>query len=583
MTLKELKANILKALYDRYKDNKSVRIGFTELCNQYNIIYDNEKQLSAAFHDLNDKGYIKAFFSLGYDGDIVSFTPAGIEYVEEYLLTKEEKLADSFNDTTKVIKNGVKVDIESSEDGKKVEAKKNKTEKVTTDELFDTKENFKEIVDQGTDPCFGIDKLADCFIKQMDQIAVKSEDKFRMLGIFGPWGRGKTYFFNRIKKKIKERNIQKKNYKNYLSYHIVEFNAWKYQDTPAIWAYLYENLYNSINCWLRICFNAKLLWKRIMFIILVFFLAFLLNVLISTFISLDAQQYFKKLMLYLKIPLFWVTFLSSSFYAFIKKPIPVYKKIKKYIKRKSYNGVLGIQNDLENDIERLIKYIIPKPNKKQLILYVDDIDRCSTDKMLHIINSLRIILENKEIQKRLIVICSIDADKIKEGYCLSKNVERNDEKFTKEAREHLDKLFIFGVGLSPIDHEQQLEYLQHIMDLELNDKEKIKSTAPVSEYREEESLVAVSAAKETMIMDDNIMYRIIDEFLYENKDEVFTPRRLRIMYYRLLFANNILASSKMRMTKEIAKIILNKSINYEEINPNINKALSDVIPAVVPY
>lgn len=130
MTLKELKANILKALYDRYKDNKSVRIGFTELCNQYNIIYDNEKQLSAAFHDLNDKGYIKAFFSLGYDGDIVSFTPAGIEYVEEYLLTKEEKLADSFNDTTKVIKNGVKVDIESSEDGKKVEAKKIKRRKL---------------------------------------------------------------------------------------------------------------------------------------------------------------------------------------------------------------------------------------------------------------------------------------------------------------------------------------------------------------------------------------------------------------------------------------------------------------------
>ena len=605
MTLKELKVNILRALYQKYKDSDTTVISFAELCKKYNIIYDNSLQLYNAFKSLDNSGYVNVRFMQFYNGDVRELTPSGIEYVETYLLTGDEKLIGSLEDSAKLMKDGVEIDIESSEDDKKVEAKKNKTEKVTTDELFYTKENFKEIVDQGTDPCFGIDILADCFIKQMDQIAVKSEDKFRMLGIFGPWGRGKTYFFNRIKINIKERNslkakwfnninknkreninIQEKDDRNGLTYHIIEFNAWKYQDTPAIWAYLYENLYNSINRWLKISFYAKLFsWKRILFIIIAILVAWLLNLFINNIegISVDARNSFKDLMSYLQIPLYWITCILSIVYTLKNNPISVYKKIEKYIKRKSYNGILGIQNDLENDIEQLIKHIIPKPNKKQLILYVDDIDRCSTDKMLHILNSLRIILENKEIQKRLIVICIIDADKIKEGYCLSKNVERNDEKFTKEAREHLDKLFIFGVGLSPIDHEQQLEYLQHIMDLELNDKEKIKSTAPVSEYRKEESLVAVSAAKETMIMDDNIMYRIIDEFLYENKDEEFTPRRLRIMYYRLLFANNILASSKMRMTKEIAKIILNKSINYEEINPNINKALSDVIPAVVPY
>lgn len=289
-------------------------------------------------------------------------------------------------------------------------------------------------------------------------------------------------------------------------------------------------------------------------------------------------------MSYLQIPLYWITCISSIVYTLKNNPISVYKKIEKYIKRKSYNGILGVQNDLENDIEQLIKHIIPKPNKEQLILYVDDIDRCSTDKMLHILNSLRIILENKEIQKRLIVICSIDANKIKEGYCLSKNVERNNEKFTREAREHLDKLFIFGVGLPPIDHKQQLEYLQHIMDLDLKDEEKIESTTPISVFREEGSWVAVSDTAEPQIMDDNTIYRIIDEFLSGNNNEIFTPRKLRIMYYRLLYANNILSSKKIGITKEIAKMILKKSINYEEkINININKSLSDVIPTVVPY
>lgn len=605
MTLKEVKANILKALYDRYKDNKSVKIGFTELCKLYNIMYDNDKQLSAAFHDLNDLGYIKAFFYVGDNGDVVSFTPAGIEYVEEYLLTKEEKLADGLDATTKMIKNTDKIDIEPLENNDNNLEKENKNETLVG-EFFYTKTNFKEIVDQGTSPCFGIDILADCFIKQMDQIAVKSEDKFRMLGIFGPWGRGKTYFFNRIKINIKKRNslktkwynninknkrekikIQEKNDRNDLTYRIIEFNAWKYQDTPAIWAYLYENLYNSINYWLKISFYIKLFsWKRILFIVIAILAAWLLNLFINNIecISVDSRKNFKYLMSYLQIPLYWITCISSIVYTLKNNPISVYKKIEKYIKRKSYNGILGVQNDLENDIEQLIKHIIPKPNKEQLILYVDDIDRCSTDKMLHILNSLRIILENKEIQKRLIVICSIDANKIKEGYCLSKNVERNNEKFTKEAREHLDKLFIFGVGLPPIDHRQQLEYLQHIMDLDLKDEEKIESTTPISVFREEGSLVAVSDTADPQIMDDNTIYRIIDEFLSGNNNEIFTPRKLRIMYYRLLYANNILSSKKIGITKEIAKMILKKSINYEEkINININKSLSDVIPTVVPY
>lgn len=582
MTLKEIKANILKALYDRYKDNKSVKISFTELCKQYNIIYDNDKQLSAAFHDLNDMGYIKAFFYIGDNGDVVSFTPAGIEYVEEYLLTKEEKLADSFDATTKMIKQGAKIDIEPLE---KDENNIEEENKKVTDELFETKENFKEIVDQGASPCFAIDKLANCFIKQMDQIAIKSEDKFRMLGVFGPWGRGKTYFFNRIKKNIEERNIQiqKKNDKKCITYRIVEFNAWKYQDTPAIWAYLYENLYASVDAYSKIHFHIKLFKKKILSVIFVILIALILNYLGSKGIILPkVSERFTKIMLDLQFPLSWITIMSGFIYAFINNPISVQKKINKYINKKSYTGTLGIQNDLENDIEKLIKHIIPNLKKKQLILYVDDIDRCSTDKMQHIINSLRIILENKEIQRRLIVICSIDANKLKEGYCLSKHAERNDEKFIKEAREHLDKLFIFSVGLSPIDQKQQLEYLQHIMDLNLKNEDIIESTTPISKFRIEDSLVPLSASKEIQRMDDNSIYKIMNEFLSDNNDTEFTPRKLRIMYYRLLFANNILASSDIQITKDIAMKILRKSINNEE-TLSINKAMSDVIQNVVPY
>ena len=90
-----------------------------------------------------------------------------------------------------------------------------------------------------------------------------------------------------------------------------------------------------------------------------------------------------------------------------------------------FSAVEGIQNVLEQDLESLIKSIVWRPKKKQIILYVDDIDRCATAKMLNVVNSLRLILENAEIQKRMIVICSIDANKLIKAYC-SSNFVGND-------------------------------------------------------------------------------------------------------------------------------------------------------------
>ena len=51
-------------------------------------------------------------------------------------------------------------------------------------------------------------------------------------------------------------------------------------------------------------------------------------------------------------------------------------------------------------------------NEDKILLFVDDIDRCSIEKMIKVIESLRIILENKEIQQRVIVLCSVDSNKL---------------------------------------------------------------------------------------------------------------------------------------------------------------------------
>lgn len=590
MTFKELKNSILRALYHRYKANIHTRIDSVLFCRENEIIYDNDRQLFDVLRQLKDDSYINGFIFQNNRFDIADITPIGIEYVEDNLLTEEEELINSLQDTDKMVKEGYTVDVESSvkneeSGGNESEGKQKDSEKkqgTNTDTVYEPTENYKAPGDEN--PCFGIDTLADCYIKQLDEIAKHTNENFCMLGIFGSWGRGKTYFFNRIKKKLNERQASKENKisneQKKINYKIVEFNAWKYQDTPAIWAYLYENLYSSLTCWEKSIFWWKSFWKKIFLLLVILCVAWGLNIFISwvSDISDDVEKYIK----IIQVPLAWLTTISAFIYAYINKPFTVQKQINNYIKRKSYNNILGIQNDLESDIENLLKFIISKPEEEQLLLFVDDIDRCTSDKMIHIINSLRIILENKEIQKRLIVICSIDSKKLKEGYCLYKGVERNNPTLLGEAKEHIDKLFIFSIGLPRIDVNQQLEYLSEITEDQSKSWENPVDSIPFSPYRSNKSFVAVDNAENINELDDTMIKEIMADFLMQHEDVEITPRKIRIMYYRLLFAKNIIAAGKGRITKGMVLQILAKSIDSNE-DLDIHDSMSDVIQTVVPY
>lgn len=46
MTIKELKNNILLALYEKYKNGDASPIEFDKLCASHSIVYDSDKQLS---------------------------------------------------------------------------------------------------------------------------------------------------------------------------------------------------------------------------------------------------------------------------------------------------------------------------------------------------------------------------------------------------------------------------------------------------------------------------------------------------------------------------------------------------------
>jgi hypothetical protein len=584
MTIKELKNNILLALYKRYKEGEMASVGFDKLCSSYSIIYDSKQQLSNAVKSLKSDNFVNAIFFTGGEGLIHNITPDGVLFVEENLLSDDDLVVDGLKDTDKLMKSGATIDVDIETDSEPVTNNVPKSDK-SVSTAYNTKENYQEIVDSSVEPCFGVTTLAECYIKQLDKIAKHTNDNFCMLGIFGSWGRGKTYFFQKIKELITERTNKKtggktsnnvEDNKQQIKYKIIEFNAWKYQDTPAIWAYLYETIYGEgLNWFEKVCFSIKSKWTFILFIVFYFLFIWFypqLN---------DFSENVKSILLNLRWPISIITVLFGVMYTVIKNPFSTYSKIEKHFKRKSYKGTLGIQNVLEQDLESLIKSIVWRPKKKQIILYVDDIDRCATAKMLNVVNSLRLILENAEIQKRMIVICSIDANKLIKAYCSSKFVGNDyNEEQLKEAKEHLDKLFIFGIGLSPIDQSQQIEYLRKLYG---SDETQTTIQTPFSASREKHSLIAISGDEELVELTDKKLGEYIGKYLENNKIVELTPRKIRIIYYRLLFANNIMASGKALIKEETLDKIIKLSLNDDFSNFDIDTAGSDVVGMVVPY
>lgn len=584
MTIKELKRNILLSLYNRYKDDKSTNIGLKDLCAQENLIFDSPKQVADAAKGLKEDGYIKLTMYIGGDGLITGLTPSGIEYVEENLLTKEDLVSDGLADTAKMVQSGMKINVDlpdTERDEGNNQSPKSPKKSVT---LFKTRENFKDIVDANVTPCFGIKSVTDCFAKQLDKIATSKTESTRMLGIFGPWGRGKTYFFKQLKADLEDKQ------RHTLKYKIVEFNAWKYQDTPALWAYLYETIYKS-SSWLEKTINFIRQTIQINDVI-IYFLILVVGWLIGWFVSEHSNNVIREFLVSIKIPASAIYLFSGIAYTLVEKPVTVRRIIKRYTSRKSYKNYLGIQNEIEENLQKLLQSMVLCPSKSRVILYVDDIDRCPSRKMVSLIEALRTVLENPKIQERLIVICSIDEKKLLQSYKQELIANGfNQEQSNQLSREQLDKLFLFGIKLADLDSTQLQEYLETLIENsnsenKTNTPNEQKEEIPFSTARQKGAFIPTNASEEIPELNDERIESLFKDYFVSHRNlRTITPRKIRIMYYQVLFALSL--SSKRgngegAFTDQLVEIMLNKYMEME-YDEDIEKAMSDIIEMAVPY
>lgn len=99
--------------------------------------------------------------------------------------------------------------------------------------------------------------------------------------------------------------------------------------------------------------------------------------------------------------------------------------------------------------------------------------------------------------------------------------------------------------------------------------------------RKKESLVATTANGVTDLNDENIK-EFFQDFLMNHGSKNFTLRKIRIMYYQLLFALSLSAKGGGAFTGRITETMLMKSacLQYDQ---DIETAMSDIIDMTVPY
>lgn len=582
MTIKELKQNILLSLYHRYKGDESTNIGLKDLCEHDHILFDSLQQVSDAAKGLKESGYINLTLFMGGDGHISGLTPSGIEYVEENLLSVDDQIIDGLSDTDKMMRSGnnVNINVGQLDNERHNVPSDNETNKRN---YFYATEQYRPIVDKNATPCFGVDSLADCYARQIDEIVGSKTESTRMLGISGPWGRGKTYFFNRLRMNLED------NTKHSVKYKIVEFNAWKYQETPALWAYLYETMYKSASIVEKLLIQIKSIWNSMLTTnFLLYWIILFIAWSIEKFFCRFFDDTISQVLNYLNVPAVFLYLLGGIIHLLKERIVTAKSMIKKYTKRKSYTHYLGIQNEIEEDLQILLQSMVRKVNKSRVILYIDDIDRCNSHKLISIIESLRTILENPEIQERLVVICSVDESKLMKAYEMEfKENGYTNEEIEQYKREQLDKLFIFGVKLPTLDSTQLNTYLSSLIkdSSKANTdfaNHKLKSEGiPFSTYRKKESLVATAANGVIELNDENIK-EIFQDFFMNHGSKIFTPRKIRIMYYQLLFALSLSAKGGGAFTDRIAETMLMKSVGLQ-YDHDKETAMSDIIDMAVPY
>lgn len=425
-------------------------------------------------------------------------------------------------------------------------------------------------------PALEITTVATVFSKFI--VNYSHEDTATMIGIFGQWGRGKTFLFKEVKKSLinnKDKNKQ---------YHFAVFQPWRYQEKESAWAYLYQTILqtfldNKTGWWCGTCSFFKRIWLKLCDVG-IFKIIFFLILLVTGYKLLDS---FQSLMGITQEPFgdlikhFGGTgIILYILYMLLKDHQEVATSlINNYAKNKNISNKLGFQNEILIRFKKLIHtFFLNSNTEDKLILFVDDLDRCNEKLIVDILDSLRLMLDDEEIRKRIIVLVAID-ERILLKSIKHKFSFQSDQHIVIQPEEYIEKFFLMGIKLDPLtskDIKELVDAYSHKINIINSDDSQEISTRKVQITPNNISLAAQTGGVSIITNNDELpeeteQTNSASDYIMEEEERKYlaermihlenaTPRKINMYIHRYLFF------------KGLASALFNKSF-LTSVNPRL--------------
>ena len=446
-----------------------------------------------------------------------------------------------------------------------------------------------------------------------------------VISLLGKWGSGKSSVVNFLQKKLEHDK----------NYAFVTFNAWQNEHCnnmgAALASCLVDNLFKNKSFFHQVSTlikyhlikNTNSIKIFLFLIVLCLFPAVVLvddkyitNIAASEILKSFSNSSYK----------YVLPFASSiALLAFTYYKNPFTSKIKQLIARPDYSEHLGVSNKIKEDLTALLsseglRYDYERYNyiSKQYVIIIDDLDRCSDEKIFEVLESIKLIIDLPNV----IVVLAVDQGVLLSAVAnrlLNQNerIERNEA--LKLARDFLGKIIQISVELDTPNSLSLKKFIAERLYLK-PDSEKIVSEKIIEsnkiadddlfemEFNDVDTPIdLMSNSSDWDLDDEDFDYDVSDEYLEssDNEVEVFSdavdafdisnPRTLiRIhnsitllkgvypeiigtpnllgKYIFFVFMNELYASSNYKVKNQLNSILNN---NMDKVTLRLSKKIAN--------
>ena len=292
-----------------------------------------------------------------------------------------------------------------------------------------------------------------------------------VIGIYGPWGSGKSTFMALVKKYLEDwdarqhpppppglRGLWQRLFPpppNKANPHVVcvEFNAWAYTDAEKLWTGLVEKispyLDRQLAWWQKPFFwLGRSAWRFIGSLVLGLFP--IVGGIAATYI-LSVWEQARQWEVAGQIAT-WLASFAASIRLFSRQE-PLTRSVASLMKQYDASETQGVMNDIQAEIQQTVKSYFqlskeeppaeeegtPRPDaekmrqrKLKVVVLIDELDRCPLEKIVDILEAIKIFLA----EEIFIVLMAVDTRVIAEAIRLHYQDVRN----PSLAREYLEKI-----------------------------------------------------------------------------------------------------------------------------------------------